>query len=47
MMYPSPFPNEFYRALTDALHIEVRSAESTGAIRAAWQRVEHLRCACC
>jgi anaerobic magnesium-protoporphyrin IX monomethyl ester cyclase len=48
MTYAGAFPTEFYRALADALHAEVRG-ESPGAseIKAAWDKVEALRCACC
>lgn len=44
MMYQGAFPSEFYRALADALHLEVR--EGAG-MAAAWEKVEQLRCACC
>jgi radical SAM superfamily enzyme YgiQ (UPF0313 family) len=43
MMYQGAFPTEFYRALADALHTEVRG----GNAHAAWEKVEQLRCACC
>jgi anaerobic magnesium-protoporphyrin IX monomethyl ester cyclase len=43
MTYSGTFPTEFYRALADALHAEVRGQES----REAWDKVEALRCACC
>ncbi len=43
MTYSSAFPTEFYRALAEALHAEVRGQES----REAWDKVEALRCACC
>jgi radical SAM superfamily enzyme YgiQ (UPF0313 family) len=43
MMYQGAFPTEFYRALADALHTEVRG----GNVHAAWEKVEQLRCACC
>jgi len=43
MMYQGAFPTEFYRALADALHAEVRG----GAVEEAWEKVEQLRCACC
>ncbi len=43
-MFYSQFPTEFYRALADALHSEVRNA---GDAERAWQRVEQLRCVYC
>ena len=43
MMYQGAFPTEFYRALADALHAEVRD----GSAEKAWEKVEQLRCACC
>jgi anaerobic magnesium-protoporphyrin IX monomethyl ester cyclase len=43
MIYQGAFPTEFYRALADALHTEVRG----GDVRQAWEKVEQLRCACC
>jgi anaerobic magnesium-protoporphyrin IX monomethyl ester cyclase len=43
MMYQGAFPTEFYRALADALHAEVRD----GSAEEAWEKVEQLRCACC
>jgi len=45
MMYSGAFPTDFYRALSEALHTEVR--EGATAAQAAWERVETLRCACC
>jgi anaerobic magnesium-protoporphyrin IX monomethyl ester cyclase len=48
MTYSGAFPTEFYRALADALHAEVRAQESSSVqIKAAWDKVEALRCACC
>ena len=43
MMYQGAFSTEFYRALADALHAEVRD----GSAEEAWEKVEQLRCACC
>jgi len=46
MIFQGAFPSEFYRAVADAIHAEVRAAsgpESTGA----WDKVEQMRCACC
>jgi anaerobic magnesium-protoporphyrin IX monomethyl ester cyclase len=44
MMFQGAFPTEFYRALADALHMEVGQSP----LRAeAWDKVEQLRCACC
>jgi radical SAM superfamily enzyme YgiQ (UPF0313 family) len=47
LMYEGAFSNELYRALAEALHLEVRSAGATDAIRRAWDEVEHLRCVSC
>ncbi len=47
MIYQGAFPTEFYRALADALHLEVRGTANANAIREAWDKVENLRCACC
>lgn len=47
MLYSGSFPSEFYRALADALHLEVRSGASEDDVRLAWGKVEQLRCACC
>ena len=46
MMYQGAFPTDFYRALADALHAEVRGGPA-GPVEAAWEKVEQLRCACC
>jgi len=43
MTYSGAFPTEFYRALSEALHLEVCGNSS----QPAWDRVEALRCACC
>jgi hypothetical protein len=42
-MFQSQQPAEFYRALADALHLEVRKTGSNGDLRHAWERVEQLR----
>lgn len=42
MMYRGAFSTEFYRALADALHTEVRGGSGQNA---AWRRVEELRAA--
>jgi radical SAM superfamily enzyme YgiQ (UPF0313 family) len=47
MMYQASFPTEFYRALADALHTEVRGGAEMAAVQEAWEKVEQLRCACC
>ena len=39
MVFEGAFPSEFYRALADALHIEVRGGEH---LSAAWERVYRL-----
>ena len=40
MMYQGAFPTEFYRALADALHTEVRGGAE---VKQAWEKVEQLR----
>jgi len=47
MMYQGAFPTEFYRALADALHAEVRCGDEHASVQSAWEKVEQLRCACC
>jgi radical SAM superfamily enzyme YgiQ (UPF0313 family) len=42
MMFQGAYSSAFYRALADALHLEVRQAGSTEAIRNAWMRVHEL-----
>jgi radical SAM superfamily enzyme YgiQ (UPF0313 family) len=44
MMFQGAYPSEFYRALADALHREVRQPYNTEAIRAAWDHVYELEC---
>ena len=44
MMFQGAFTTDFYRALADALHVEVRSGR--GAAEAAWQHVMELRATC-
>jgi anaerobic magnesium-protoporphyrin IX monomethyl ester cyclase len=39
MVFQGAYPSEFYRALADALHIEVRGGEH---LSAAWERVYGL-----
>jgi radical SAM superfamily enzyme YgiQ (UPF0313 family) len=46
-MLRSQLPTELYRALADALHMEVRQTATNGDLRHAWERVEELRCGCC
>jgi anaerobic magnesium-protoporphyrin IX monomethyl ester cyclase len=46
LMYTGAFSSEFYRALAEALHLEVRSGGAERMHRA-WDEVEHLRCVCC
>jgi radical SAM superfamily enzyme YgiQ (UPF0313 family) len=43
-MFQSQWPADFYRALADALHLEVRKTGSNGDLRHAWDTVERLRC---
>ncbi len=47
IMYSGTFAPELYRALADALHLEVRSPGMSDAIRHAWEQVEAQRCVCC
>ena len=42
MMFQGAYSSDFYRALADALHREVRQPHDTEAIRAAWDRVYEL-----
>jgi radical SAM superfamily enzyme YgiQ (UPF0313 family) len=42
MMFQGAYSTEFYRALADALHLEVRGQADGGAIRSAWERVYAL-----
>ena len=44
MMFQGAYSSEFYRALADALHREVRQPDDTEAIRAAWDRVYEFEC---
>src|SRR5439155_6766395 len=39
MMFRGAYPSDFYRALAEALHLEVRQPENRSAIDAAWERV--------
>jgi anaerobic magnesium-protoporphyrin IX monomethyl ester cyclase len=39
MIFRGAYSSEVYRALADALHLEVRAPESKGAIQSAWKRV--------
>jgi anaerobic magnesium-protoporphyrin IX monomethyl ester cyclase len=43
MMFQGAFSSDFYRALADALHLEVRNPEGLNAIQAAWDLVHALR----
>jgi radical SAM superfamily enzyme YgiQ (UPF0313 family) len=47
LMYSGAFSTSFYRALAEALHLEVRSAGHSDQVRRAWDEVEEMRCACC
>ncbi len=42
MMFHGAYPTEFYRALAEALHLEVRTPDRRQEIRTAWERVEEL-----
>ncbi len=46
-MLSGQLPAELYRALSDAIHLEVRGGASGSERQQAWERVEQLRCACC
>ncbi len=43
MMFRGAYSSEFYRALADALHLEVRESENRAAINAAWDRVYSMQ----
>jgi radical SAM superfamily enzyme YgiQ (UPF0313 family) len=43
MMFRGAYSTAFYRALADALHLEIRSEAANGSIGAAWQRVHDLQ----
>ena len=45
MMFRGAYSSEFYRALADALHLEVRGTAVHAEIQNAWRHVEQLRCA--
>src|SRR6266852_9413392 len=45
MMFRGAYSSEFYRALADALHLEVRGAQDTGKLELAWARVQELEAA--
>ncbi len=45
MMFRGEYSSEFYRALADALHIEVRRPEAAADLCEAWSRVSELRTA--
>ncbi len=42
MMFRGTYSSDFYRALANALHLEVRQPESQDALRGAWNRVYEL-----
>jgi len=46
-MVQGQLPSDFYRALADALHLEVAQSASNDDLVHAWEKVENLRCACC
>ncbi len=46
-MFQGQLPTDFYRALADALHLEVKQSASSDDLVQAWEKVENLRCACC
>jgi|HubBroStandDraft_6_1064221.scaffolds.fasta_scaffold107105_2 anaerobic magnesium-protoporphyrin IX monomethyl ester cyclase len=43
MMFQGAYSSDFYRALADALHLEVRQRPGPQALREAWSRVHQLR----
>ena len=43
MMFRGTYSSDFYRALANALHLEIRKPEETRAIENAWARVHELR----
>jgi radical SAM superfamily enzyme YgiQ (UPF0313 family) len=43
MMFHGPFSTDLYRAIANALHLEVRSPGSSSAIAQAWAAVEAVR----
>jgi anaerobic magnesium-protoporphyrin IX monomethyl ester cyclase len=47
MMFHGAFPSDVYRALADALHLEIRGQSTEREVQGAWEKVEQLRCACC
>jgi anaerobic magnesium-protoporphyrin IX monomethyl ester cyclase len=51
MIFHGAFRSDFYRAVADAIHAEVRSGHGGGnsstAPGEAWDKVEQMRCACC
>lgn len=47
MMFQGPFSTELYRAIAHALHLEVRSPASSGAVAQAWAAVEAMRASEC
>lgn len=46
-MFEGQLPSELYRALAEALHMEVKQSASNDDLHQAWEKVESLRCACC
>jgi anaerobic magnesium-protoporphyrin IX monomethyl ester cyclase len=42
MMFRGAYSTGFYKALAEALHLEVRRTGGAGAMRAAWERVYDL-----
>src|SRR5579884_2221396 len=45
MMFRGTYSTEFYRAITDAIHLEVRHPESAGDIKNAWAQVDAMKAA--
>jgi radical SAM superfamily enzyme YgiQ (UPF0313 family) len=43
MMFRGTYSTQFYKALADALHLEVRNTASQDVVRAAWRRVHELQ----
>jgi radical SAM superfamily enzyme YgiQ (UPF0313 family) len=44
VMFQSAYSSDFYRALSEALHLEVRGGRSAAELSNAWEKVEQLRC---
>jgi anaerobic magnesium-protoporphyrin IX monomethyl ester cyclase len=45
MMFRGTFSTDVYRALTQAIHLEIRNPENATAVANAWMQVEALKTA--